>query len=230
MLVVANWKMNGVKTEAKALIEAIKAKYSSNNEVVICPPFTLLQYVSDLLKSSNMLAGAQNCSRKDNGAFTGDISANMIKDCGAKYVILGHSERRRYHNERDELIRSKAEAVISAGLTPIICIGETLEQRKEGKTKDVVESQMEACLPKTAGFVVAYEPVWAIGSGVTPANQEIEEIHKLISKKLNGIKILYGGSVNDSNCAEIAKIPNVSGFLVGGASLDATKFIKIMNV
>jgi triosephosphate isomerase len=232
MLIVANWKMNCLKAEAEALVNSLKSSNSGKNEVVICPPFTLLSNVFSLLKGSKISLGAQDCHYEEKGAFTGDISASQLMDIGARFVIVGHSERRNNHNEFDEMVKKKAVAAIKSGLTPIICIGEMHGDRKTGQAENVIVNQIENSVPKDhAGkFIIAYEPIWAIGTGVTPTSQEIEQAHKLISAKLPNTKILYGGSANDQNCAEICSISNVSGLLVGGASLDAVKFTKIMNV
>lgn len=231
MLVVANWKMNCLRSEAERLIAGLKAGYSGKNAVVLCPPFTLLSIVSDHIKDTKMELGAQNCHSEEKGAYTGDISPTQLRDIGAKYVIVGHSERRTHYKCDDDVVKKKAIAAIKSGLTPIICIGETGEERKSGKTENVIISQIENSVPKDSKdkYIIAYEPVWAIGTGITPTNDEIARTHALISAKLPGIKILYGGSVNDINCSEIAGISNVSGFLVGGASLDPIKFTKIMN-
>ena len=230
MLIVANWKMNCLKAEAQTLISAVKSAHSGKNDVVICPPFTIISTASELIKSSKIQLGAQDCGMQEKGAFTGDISADMLKDMGAKYVIVGHSERRKYHNETNELVKNKALAAIKTGLTPIICIGESLEERKSNQTEKILINQMENSLPEGSNYIIAYEPLWAIGTGVNAKSEEIEAAHKLISSKKPNIKILYGGSVNDQNCAEICSIANVSGLLVGGASIDATKFAKIIEV
>lgn len=230
MLVAANWKMNCTKAEAKTLVSGLKSAVSGKNEVVLCPPFTILSIISDEIAGSKLKIGAQNCHYEEKGAFTGEISPKMLKDIGVSYVIIGHSERRAGNNETNELVNKKSAAAIASGLIPIICIGETGEERKAGKTKDVILSQIAGSLPEGSSYVIAYEPVWAIGTGVTPTSKEIEEAMALINSKKPGIKILYGGSVTDSNCEEISKISNVSGFLVGGASLDVAKFSKIMNV
>lgn len=230
MLIVANWKMNCFKAETERLLNQIKQNLSGNNQIVICPPHTMLSLAETSFIGSNIKLGAQDCSFNDNGAFTGDISTTMLKDLGVEYVILGHSERRNYHNESNEIIKKKAEKAISCGLKPIICIGESLEQRNSGKTKDIVLNQINNCLPNSDDYIIAYEPIWAIGTGLTPTLDEISEIHDFIAERKQNIEILYGGSVNENNCHEIANIDNVAGFLVGGASLIAEKFNIIAQV
>lgn len=230
MLIVANWKMNCLKADAERLLKQIKQNLAGNNDIVICPPYTMLSLAETSFIGSNIKLGAQDCSLNENGAFTGDISAKMLTDLNVEYVILGHSERRAYHNESNELVKKKAETAIKHNIKPIICIGETLDERKAGKTKDVVLEQINKRLPDSSNYVIAYEPIWAIGTGLTPSLDEIKEIHDFIANKKPNIKILYGGSVNENNCNEIAKVDNVSGFLVGGASLVAEKFNVIAQV
>jgi triosephosphate isomerase len=230
MLIVANWKMNCLKAQAERLLNQIKQNLAGKNEIVICPPFTLLDFTEKSLFGSNIKLGAQNCSDNENGAFTGEISVEMLADLNVEYVILGHSERRTYNNESNEVVKKKAETAIKHNIKPIICIGESLDERKAGKTKDVVLQQIKNSLPDSNNFVIAYEPIWAIGSGLTPSLDEIKEIHDFIAINKPNIKILYGGSVNENNCHEIAKVDNVSGFLVGGASLVADKFNIIAQV
>ena len=224
MLIVANWKMNCLKADAERLLNQIKKNLTGNNEIVICPPFTLLSLAATSFIGSNIKLGAQDCSLNENGAFTGDISAEMLTEFNVEYVILGHSERRAYHNETNEIVKKKAETAIKHNIKPIICIGETLDERKAGKTKDVVLNQMGKSLTDSNNYVIAYEPIWAIGTGLTPSLDEIKEIHDFIASNKPNVKILYGGSVNEKNCHEIASAENVSGFLVGGASLVAEKF------
>lgn len=223
--------MNCLKEEADRLITSVKS-YSGNNQIILCPPFTLIATSAWALKGSKIKLGAQNCHSEEKGAFTGDISASQVRDAGAEYVIVGHSERRSHCGEDNKTVNKKALAAISAGLTPIICIGEEEAERDSGKTENIIKKQIEESIPKDkAGkYIIAYEPVWAIGTGKTPTSNEIAQVHSLILSLLPGAKVLYGGSVNEKNCVEIAKIPNVSGFLVGGASLDSDKFAKIMNV
>jgi len=230
MLIAANWKMNCLKADAILLASHIKSGFSGKNTLVLCPSFPLLAVVSGVLAGSGIKLGGQNCHFEEKGAFTGEVSPEMLKDIGVDYVIIGHSERRAGNNETDELVRKKAVAAIKAGLKPIICIGELGEERKNGKTQNIILGQIEKSLPEGSGYVIAYEPVWAIGTGLTPTSEEIAEVTGLIKQKKPQIEVLYGGSVTDSNCMEISKISNVSGFLVGGASLDIGKFSKIMNV
>lgn len=232
MFIAANWKMNCLKADSIKLTNDIGKLNQKKNDVVICPPFTLIDCISKEIAKYNIKLGAQDCHYEEKGAFTGDISPKMLADLGVQYVIIGHSERRSHHNESDEMVKRKALSAIKAKLVPIICIGETHADRKAGKAENIILNQIENSVPKDhlGSFIIAYEPIWAIGTGLTPTSKEIEEMHRLISGKLSKTKILYGGSVNDDNCKKIASISNVSGFLVGGASLDATKFSKIMNV
>jgi triosephosphate isomerase len=209
-LVVANWKMNGSPELAKNYSQSVK---HGNCTVVVCPPYHLISQLN-----GDFAKGAQNCHWADDGAYTGEVSAKMLAAVGASYVILGHSERRAM-GETTEHVEIKAMAALNAGLTPIICIGE-----KEGENRDKVLLEQ---MPKT-NCIIAYEPVWAIGSGRTPTMAEIEQAHDFIIKH-SGRKVIYGGSVNANNAAEIAAISNVSGFLVGGASLNIDSFNKIIE-
>jgi triosephosphate isomerase len=232
MIIAANWKMNLTIREAKPLVNSIK-KYKGRNKVILCPTFTLLPEMAGMLKKSRISLGAQNCHFEQKGAFTGEVSPLQLKDVGVSYVIIGHSERRScnaFNPDYNRILSKKIHSAINAGLIPIICIGETDEQRKKAQTKKIIKKQIEASVPKKGKYIVAYEPVWAIGSGKTPTREQIEDIHEYISKLVPGTKILYGGSVNEKNCKEIASISGVSGFLVGGASLEANKFKKIMHV
>jgi triosephosphate isomerase len=237
-LVAGNWKMNGL-TASLAEVEAMiqSAATLPGVELAICPPATLAGAVARLLKDSVIGLGGQDCHAETSGAFTGDISAEMWADLGAKYVIVGHSERRALHGETDAMVAAKASAAMRAGLTPIICLGETLAERDAGRTTDVVSTQLAGSVPATAGaagFVVAYEPVWAIGTGRTPSLEEIEETHaglrRHLAERLAGggeVALLYGGSVKSDNAADIMAIADVDGALVGGASLDADSFWSI---
>jgi triosephosphate isomerase len=235
-LAAGNWKMNGL-TAALAEVHALIALPAAC-EVLLCPPATLLAQMAYAARGSALALGGQDCHQAEAGAHTGDISAAMLRDAGASYVILGHSERRAYHGETDALIKSKAAAALAAGLTPIICIGETLAQRDAGDTLAVIGGQLDGSLPEDApNLVVAYEPVWAIGTGRTPTLAQIAEVHAflrdrletLIGAKASGIRILYGGSVKPSNAAEIFAVPDVDGALVGGASLKAADFSAIIT-
>ncbi len=222
-LIAGNWKMNGSSTELEAMIAAMQS-VETKNKVIICVPFTMLGGK----KSDKVSIGAQDVSNHERGAFTGEISAKMLIDAGVEYVIVGHSERRQYHNETNELVQQKASVALANGLTPIICVGETLEQKNSGQTFEIIEQQI---LESTKGItpgIIAYEPVWAIGTGLTPTIDEITAVHAYI-RKLTPAILLYGGSVKGSNAAEIMSIPNVDGVLVGGASLKPDDFIPIIE-
>jgi len=241
-LVAGNWKMNGTTAALKEprLLAGMLRDVKLKCDVLVCPPATLARRVKSVMKGSKIKVGGQDCHPKASGAHTGDISAEMLKDAGCTAVIVGHSERRTNHGESDELVASKAVAAQAAGLTAIICIGETLEQRKSGKTLEVVSSQLKGSLPggaRAANTVIAYEPVWAIGTGLTPTVQEVAEVHSHIRKELESalgdeganMRILYGGSVKPSNAAELMAAAHVNGALVGGASLKAADFIGIIK-
>jgi triosephosphate isomerase (TIM) len=240
-LIAGNWKMNGLRASA-AEFEAMLAgapQVADKADLLVCPPATLIAAFADKARGSKTLAvGAQDCHPKPSGAHTGDISAEMLADAGASAVIVGHSERRADHGESDVLVRQKAEAAWRAGLTAIVCVGETQHQRDQGQTLDICRGQLNLSLPDgaTAGnLVVAYEPVWAIGTGLTPTAGDVEQVHKLIrdilTERFKGegarIRILYGGSVKPSNAAELMAVANVNGALVGGASLKASDFLAI---
>ena len=241
-LIAGNWKMNGLQENLAQAQELAGSFKRSNSDILICPPATLLQSMHALFSQADaqIHTGGQDCHPNDKGAHTGDISAQMLKDAGAQYVILGHSERRSDHNENDALVCQKVEAATNAGLIPIVCVGETLEERENGTALDVVRSQLKASIPGNidmAQLVVAYEPVWAIGTGKVPTIQEIEAIHNDMRARLvtrfgetaTTIPLLYGGSVKASNATEIFKTPNVDGALVGGASLKAADFGGIID-
>jgi triosephosphate isomerase len=242
-LVAGNWKMNGTTaalSEVRLLVEMLTGVVLAC-DVMICPPATLLATVAQLLKSSTLSLGGQDCHARPSGAYTGDVSAEMVKDAGASAVIVGHSERRANHGETDAVVRAKAQAAHRAGLTAILCIGETLEERRSGKTLSVVSRQLEGSLPQGAEpamTVIAYEPVWAIGSGLTASVAEVVEVHRHIRQELTRlgvgrgaeVRILYGGSVKPSNAADLLKVGDVNGALVGGASLRAADFIGIVKV
>ena len=241
-LVAGNWKMNGVAArlaEARAVGDAL-IQSTAAVDVMICPPATLLAQMARTLKGSKVLLGGQDCHAAASGAFTGDVSAEMLADAGATAVIVGHSERRAAHGELDRMVRAKAAAAHRAGLTAIVCVGETSGERSAGLTETVVHRQFEASLPDAAtaaNTVVAYEPVWAIGTGLTPTAQDVARVHAAIRQALNkrfgeegeAMRILYGGSVNPSNAAELLAIANVNGALVGGASLKASDFLGIIG-
>jgi triosephosphate isomerase (TIM) len=240
-LVAGNWKMNGLAAslvEVEAMRQAADAGEVGGAELLVCPPATLLAQAAWKLKGGKLALGAQDCAAQDSGAFTGDISAPMLKDAGAAYVIVGHSERRTLHHETDELVRAKAEAAVKAGLIPIVCVGETLAERERGEQAAVVIRQLRRSLPHGATsetVVIAYEPVWAIGTGLTPTPKDVAAIHngiRALAVEVGGPKaartrILYGGSVKPSNCVELLTLDNVDGALVGGASLKAKDFLAI---
>jgi triosephosphate isomerase len=240
-LIAGNWKMNGLKADAltlaKAVADGVKQADWKDRQILVCPPATLVMAIAEALKGSGVLVGGQDCHPKPNGAHTGDIAAEMLRDCGASHVIVGHSERRADHGETDALVRPKAEAAWRAGLVPIICIGETQAEREAGKTLLVLETQLKGSVPSGAtplNTVVAYEPVWAIGTGKTPTAAEVASAHAHIRKVLGGImgdaghvRLLYGGSVKESNASELLAAGDVDGALVGGASLKAAEFLAI---
>lgn len=238
-LAAGNWKMNGTMA-ALAEVEALIAAHPSPNcDMLLCPPATLIAAMADRAKGSALAVGAQDCHTATSGAHTGDLSAAMVKDAGARSVILGHSERRADHGETSELVRQKAEAALAAGLMAIVCIGETEAERDAGQTLDVIGAQLDTSLPKGAtatNLVVAYEPVWAIGTGRTPTLEQITEVHSFLRARLTGVigaeaagtRLLYGGSVKPSNAAEIFALADVDGALVGGASLKAADFGAIV--
>lgn len=239
-LIAGNWKMNGLAASLDEAIEVAGSVRPVDARVAICPPALLIHRMSEALKGTSVLVGGQDAHWDDRGAFTGDISAEMLADAGAQMVILGHSERRAAYRETDEIVARKVEAAVRAGLEPIVCVGETLAEREAGDTLDVVTRQVRGSLPPVlAGkpFSVAYEPVWAIGSGLTPTIDQIEEVHRAIRdtlEKMFGdhgrtIPILYGGSVKPSNAAEILHASEVGGALVGGASLKAQDFLAIIR-
>ncbi len=240
-LVAGNWKMNGLKSalgEIAAMRRAVEAGGAGSAEAIVCPPATLIISAAALLEGGPLSLGAQDCHPKASGACTGDISAAMLKDAGASYVIVGHSERRADHGESDALVRAKAEAAIGAGLAAIVCVGETRAEREAGAAIQVVCAQLEGSLPPRAtpaDLVVAYEPVWAIGTGLTPTAQDVGDMHAAIRALLDKLygrtaartRILYGGSVKPANARELLGLPNVDGALVGGASLKAADFMAI---
>ena len=241
-LVAGNWKMNGLTAslaELKAMREAVDAGKAGAAELAVCPPATLLAQAASALKGGKVSLGAQDCHAKDSGAFTGDIAAPMIKDAGAHYVIVGHSERRQYHGETDAVVKAKAEAALKSGLTAIVCVGETRAEREAGKAIAVVSAPgarlVAAPAARRTTVVVAYEPVWAIGTGLTPTPADVAEVHAAIRKLLGELygaagaklRILYGGSVKPSNAKELLGLANVDGALVGGASLKAVDFLAI---
>ncbi|MCB1378007.1 MAG: triose-phosphate isomerase [Alphaproteobacteria bacterium] len=242
-LVAGNWKMNGNVAMLKEprLLAAMLKDVKLKCDVMVCPPAIIARRVKSILKGSRIKMGGQDCHWAPSGAHTGDISAEMLKDAGASAVLAGHSERRTNHGETDAIVAQKAKAVHRAGLTAIICIGETLDERKSAKTLEVLTRQISGSVPDgatAANTVIAYEPVWAIGTGLTPTTAEVAEAHSHIRSELGrvmgaegaGTRILYGGSVKPSNAAELMGAPNVNGALVGGASLKAADFLGIIKV
>jgi triosephosphate isomerase len=237
-LVAGNWKMNGLAAsvaELRAIIAGASARPVAA-DLMICPPATLLASFARAADGSKIAIGAQDCHAEVSGAFTGDLSAEMLKDAGATAVIVGHSERRTLHGEADDIVQAKARAANRAGLTAIVCVGETREEREADATIARIERQLEGSLPATLDrLVVAYEPVWAIGTGLTPTPKDVAEVHELIRNHLISlnkaegpqVRILYGGSVKPQNAKELMAVANVDGALVGGASLKAADFLGI---
>ena len=241
-IVAGNWKMHNTVGESIALAQAIKegAKGIQNGEVVIAPPFTSLSSVGEAIKGSQVFLAAQNMHYEDKGAFTGEIAPGMLTDLGCTYVLIGHSERRKYFFERDEDINLKVKKALAVGLKPILCVGETEDERVKGVTQVVVEKQIKKALSgveKIDNVVIAYEPVWAIGTGKVATSAQAEEVHSLIRsilKELYGdvsqnIRILYGGSVTKENIGELIGMENIDGALVGGASLKPDAFLGIIQ-
>ncbi len=242
-LIVANWKMNMTKASGISLVKSLSAKInrsiSSSREVVVCPPFTLISEISKILKSSKIILGGQDCSADSFGAFTGDISPLMLKDLGCKYVIVGHSERREHHNESEKIIKNKLDLALSLGLKVILCVGEKMQERKKGNTIRIITRQLQLSISKKCNnknTIIAYEPVWSIGSGVTPKDSEICDVHNFIKNKSSQLSIgdkplmvLYGGSVNPKNSKNILSLQNVDGALVGGSSLKLKSFLDIIR-
>lgn len=248
-LIAGNWKMNGLRASLNAMVEVAKGfdpETRRKLDVLICPPTTLLYLASASLVGTGIATGAQDCHAEALGAFTGDISAPMIADAGASHVIVGHSERRTLHGETSDKVRAKAAAALRAFLVPVVCIGETLQEREAGRTIAVVKKQLRGSLPAAdsssmvdgARIIIAYEPVWAIGTGKTPTTADVTEVHAEIRAELGRrlgkaeaqkVRILYGGSVKPSNAGELMALPNVDGALVGGASLKAEDFLGIIR-
>jgi triosephosphate isomerase (TIM) len=241
-LIAGNWKMNGRSAsvaELDHILQGYDSALSAKVDLLICPPFTLIEEFAATAKGSTLMIGGQDCHPNASGAHTGDISAEMLTDSGARAVIVGHSERRPDHAETDALVRSKAEAAFRAGLMAIVCIGETKTQRDAGRTLEIVAGQLKGSIPaaaKAEWLVIAYEPVWAIGTGLTPTPGDVAEVHGLIRKELSArfgrhlgeaARILYGGSVKPDNAAELLRVENVDGALVGGASLKSADFLAI---
>lgn len=217
--VVANWKMNG----SQSLLNAYKNVFSNLDSLIVCPPFVYMNKLGINL-------GAQNVHHLPKGAYTGEISAQLLADVGVNYCLVGHSERRQFFNESDDLVKSKAEQCQEVGIVPIICIGESLSEYLNGKTTQVLSQQLDNCLPSASKFWVAYEPLWAIGTGKTPTMSEITAVHDMLRSHLPNTVLLYGGSVSSANAEEIFTINNVDGVLIGGASLDIEIITKIYNL
>ncbi len=246
-IVVGNWKMNCDREEALALVSEISGmlKNEKNNDVkvIVAPPFVHIGSVSQLVNNTGIMVAAQNCSSEKSGAFTGEISASMIKSMGGKYIILGHSERRHYFNENHELLAQKTNITLETGLIPIFCVGEMLPDREAGKQEATVKKQLEESLfhlnaDQFRGIIIAYEPVWAIGTGKTATPQQAQEMHLFIRNLLaskygeslaGNTSILYGGSCNESNAQELFALPDVDGGLIGGASLKSRSFVNIIK-
>lgn len=241
-----NWKMNKLLKDAKETVENLNKNLTLSRgiDIVIFPPFTLIYFLKDIINAPNMFIGAQNMHWEESGAYTGEISPSMLKDLGVEYVIIGHSERRHLFGETDEMINKKLISTLKYGLKPVLCLGETIEERKKGIEKDVVENQFKQDLKRIPmnfleNIVIAYEPVWAIGTGLNATPKEAEEMHKfirsLIEKYANknlveNIRIIYGGSVRVENVEELSLEEDIDGFLVGGASLRADSFLKIIEI
>jgi len=244
--VCGNWKMNKTTSEALSLVRDLRGAVSmirDRVEIAVAPPFTALSAVAKALEGSNIALAAQNCHAADSGAFTGEVSAPMLKDVGCAYVILGHSERRQFFQETDAGVNAKVQSVLKAGMLPIVCVGETLQEREGGKTLDVVSTQVRGCLKgfsaaDGARFVIAYEPVWAIGTGKVATSRQAQEVHAHIRSLLvelwgqesaGQVRIQYGGSVKPDNAAELLSQTDIDGALVGGASLKAADFSGIIK-
>ena len=240
-LVVGNWKMHGTRASVDSLLQGIvKSMPARGAEVAVCPTYVHLSQALELCAGSAVAVGAQDCSHMASGAYTGEVAADMLVDLGCQWVILGHSERRQYHAESDNLVAAKLGAAITAGLRPIVCVGETREQREEGEAETVVASQLRGALDgqgQLEGLVVAYEPVWAIGTGLTASPDEAQAMHAFIRTCLADVagieadqtRLLYGGSVKAANAAELFAQQDIDGALVGGAALDAGDFLAIVG-
>ena len=240
-IIAGNWKMNMLPNEAISFIEEIEPLVKdTNNEVIICVPFTDFFYANNMAQGTNIQVGVQNMHYEDKGAYTGEISAPMLKSVNCKYVIVGHSERRQYFNETDETVNKKIKKALEYELTPIVCVGETLEEKEAGKTIEIITSQIEKGLVDLKAsdldkIVIAYEPIWAIGTGKTATSEDAQNAIKAIREKIKSlfntddISILYGGSVKGSNAKELFAMKDIDGGLVGGASLEAKSFVEIVN-
>jgi len=239
-LIAGNWKMNGGKAANEALMNALLAGVGQPScAIAVCVPAPYLSQVQSMCASSAINLGAQDVSVHEAGAFTGELSASMLKEFGVRYVIVGHSERRQYHGESDVLVAAKAQRALASGITPIVCVGESLAEREAGKTEEVVKRQLAAVIHSNghciSEIVVAYEPLWAIGTGKTASPQQAQQVHAVLRAQLNAasekagrIKILYGGSMNAANAQLLLSQPDIDGGLIGGASLKAADFLSII--
>jgi len=242
-LIAGNWKMNGSRESVDHLLKSIKARACEveQAELAVFPPYLFIESTADILLDSNVYWGAQNVSAEENGAFTGEISAAMLIDYDCRYVIVGHSERRSLYGETDQVVAAKCKMALAAGLRPIVCVGESLDQRESGVTLQVVCDQLDAVMtladnnPSLMQLVIAYEPIWAIGTGKQATPEQAQEVHQAIRHRCRNfdhafadqVRLLYGGSVKPDNAAGLMAMPDIDGALVGGASLDADKFIEI---
>jgi triosephosphate isomerase len=241
LMVVGNWKMNGSRASINTLLGGlVSAPAVTGPEVAVCPTYVHLPQVLELCASSAIAVGAQDCSHMQSGAYTGEIAAQMLAEIGCRWVVLGHSERRQYHDESDALVAAKVAVAVEAGLQPIVCVGETREQREAGEAQSVVSAQLEGALRGQVSLdslVVAYEPVWAIGTGLTATPEQAQDMHECIRGCLGGIdgvdahatRVLYGGSVKADNAEQLFAQPDIDGALVGGAALKAADFLAIIN-
>jgi len=245
LIIAGNWKLNHTEKEAVELVTALRSNLVDFDavDVVVCPTFISLPVVHDVLQDSNIVLGAQNAHWEDSGAYTGEVSVPLLKDIGVQYVIVGHSERRQYFGETDETVNKRIKAVVTHGLTPIVCVGEVLEERESNKTFEVIEKQCAGGFEGLASqemekIIIAYEPVWAIGTGKTATPDQAQEVHSyirtLVAKMYNDdvaqtVRIQYGGSVKPDNSAELMSQPDIDGALVGGASLKADSFSEIVK-
>lgn len=239
-LIAGNWKMNGSLAANQALVEAMKAGLPAQPcEVALCVPAPYLAQLQGLLQGSPIALGSQDVSAQAGGAYTGEVSATMLKDFGVRYAIVGHSERRQYHGESDAVVAAKAQQALASGITPIVCVGETLAEREAGQTEEVVKRQLAAVIHVNghciSEIVVAYEPVWAIGTGKTASPEQAQQVHAVLRAQLHAastndkrIHILYGGSMNAANAAQLLAQPDIDGGLIGGASLKAADFLTII--
>lgn len=241
-IVIGNWKMNGSLESSRRLVLAIGGKASDDcgTDVGVCVPFVFIPEVSSLLNDSRVLFGSQNVADRQAGAYTGEVSAQMLKEFGCTLAIVGHSERRALYGESNELVAERFRQAVGEGLVPVLCVGETLDQRQQDKTFDIIDAQLDAVLDTSGtealdGVIVAYEPVWAIGTGMTATDEQAQEVHQYIRNRVAGrnqtiaqaLRIVYGGSVKPDNAARLFSMPDIDGGLIGGASLEADSFLSI---